>query len=71
MVSINLSDFFHDMLIIQALRPVQNCVYQWVPSLAATPLKCFELMPRKGRRMPRLGTRMLGVNYISQSNGFD
>ena len=39
MVSINLSDFFHDMLIIQASRPVSLYVYddQQDPRMLAAP----------------------------------
>ena len=39
MVSINLSDFFHDMLITQASRPVSYSDDQLFPSLPAAPLK--------------------------------
>lgn len=39
MVSINLSDFFHDMLITQASRPVTYSDDQLFPSLPAAPLK--------------------------------
>lgn len=42
MVSINLSDFFHDILITQAFRPVSRYRDQWVPSLSAGPLKGLE-----------------------------
>ena len=41
MVSINLSDFFHDMLIIQASRPAPLYVYgdQRDPRMPAAPLE--------------------------------
>ena len=39
MVSISLSDFFHDMLIIQAFRPGTCIVTQWVLSMPTAPLE--------------------------------
>ena len=39
MVSINLSDFLHDMLVIQASRPVSPYGDQRVPKMPAAPLE--------------------------------
>ena len=43
MVSINLSDLFHDMLILQALRPVSLDRVQKVPSIPPAPLEVLSL----------------------------
>lgn len=44
MVSINLSDFFHDILLDQAFRPVSIYRDQWVPSLSVGSLKVLGQM---------------------------
>lgn len=41
MVSINLSDFFHDILTSEAFRPVSCYGDQWIPSFPVAPLEAL------------------------------